>query len=320
MSKQRSASFEKLRAAIAEPITRETIDQYRDVYAIDSLDAEERAEIEALLIAQLEKNDGRAADVLADMGSARAIAPLQGRLDAAVPGLMRLAAARALRALGDDAGVAAVADVLRGGNQHERLSAVSALTMWAGAAAAVAADVETALLGALGDADSSVRSAATKRLLELHGLGELNQSYRDRLGLLQNRMSSPLASVREEAARELAEILARRKAGESPEQLGLTWQADESAEPLRSFAESLRSKAPPWDQAYALDGVEALPEVARRWVEDCLWHSLPSDPRAARALARLKVQRARAPLREALPLTGGEVAAAIATALDALGG
>jgi hypothetical protein len=165
-----------------------------------------------------------------------------------------------------------------------------------------------------------VRSAAAQRLIELHGLGAYNQSYQDRLGPLQNRLSSPLASVRKDALAELNEIFARSEAGEAPETLGLTWRADETKEPLRSFAESLRSDAPPWQQDFALDGLSSLTGYTRRWVEDCLWHFLPTEPRAALALALAYLDGPRAvePLREALPLAAGATAAEIQTALSKL--
>ncbi len=310
---KKSKWLDEVRAGIEEPITRENLDQYRGILALDFLKGDERTEIEDLLISKLAENDGRAADALADGKVTRAIPALKDRLRAGVPGVMRLAAARALQKLGDTSGIEAVQDVAKSGSDpHERLSAVSALGTWGG-------EAEQALESSLADDNSSVRSAATKQWIELHGLGAFKRTYRDRLGLLQNRVASPLASVRQQAIDELRDIFARSKAGETPEQLGLTWQADEGQEPLRSFAESLRSKAPPWEHDYAIAGVEALDAAARRWVEDCLWHTLPTDPRAARALASLHVQRALAPLREALPLANGETAKAIEEAIATLG-
>lgn len=310
---QRSKWFEEVRAGIEEPITRGNLDQYRGIIALDFLKGEERREIEDLLIAKLAKHDGRAADALADANVVRAIPALQACTATEVPAIMRLAAARALHKLGESSALATVKEVMSGAaDPQDRLSAVSAARLWKGD------EVFAALEQSLQDASPSVRSAATKRLIEQQGLGAFTRDYRDRLGLLQNRMTSPLESVRRAALAELKEVLTRHKAGETPEQLGLTWQADESQEPLRSFAESLRSKAPPWDRDYAIAGVDALDETARRWVEDCLWHTLPTDPRAARALASLGVTRALEPLREAQRLANGETAAAITAAIETL--
>lgn len=339
----RSPWFEVLRASIVAPITRDNLEAYRAFELVDHLDVAERALIEELLISRLARDDGRAADALAALGTQRARPALIARLAPDVPALMRLAAARALRELGERAGAAAdeagaaaeaagaaadaadavaaagaageaaVAAVLRGGAAaHERLSALSALSLWRGAAA------ERAVAAALEDDDALVRSAATRQLIERRGLGAHVEGFRDRLGLLQNRMASPLPGVRAEARAELDEIFAGYAAGASAEALGLTWRADERVEPLRSFTASLRSAAPPWQHAYALAGVAELPERERRWVEDCLWHWLPSDPRAARALAHLRVRRAVQPLREALALAPPEVAAAIEEALRQL--
>lgn len=310
---KRSKWFEEVRAGIEAPITRENLDQYPGILALDFLEGDERREIEDLLIAKLAADDGRAADALADAKVTRAIPALQERASSSPWPVMRLAAARALHTLGDRSALATVKEVMSsGGDPNDRLSAVSAARLWSGN------EVFAALEQALHDPTPSVRSAATRELIEQQGLGAFTRNYRDRLGLLQNRMTSPLPSVRQAALAELKELLTRHKAGETPEQLGLTWQADESQEPLRSFAESLRSKAPPWDRDYAIAGVDALDAPARRWVEDCLWHTLPTDPRAARALAALGVTRALEPLREALPLASGETAESITAAIETL--
>ncbi len=310
---KRSKWFKEVRAGIEAPITPASLDQYQGILALDFLEGDERREIEDLLIAKLAADDGRAADALADAKVTRAIPALQERAASSPWPVMRLAAARALHKLGDSSALATVKEVMSGGDDpNDRLSAVSAARLWSGD------EVFAALERSLQDPNPSVRSAATRELIEQQGLGAFTRNYRDRLGLLQNRMTSPLASVRQAALAELKDLLTRHKAGETPEQLGLTWQADESQEPLRSFAESLRSKAPPWDHDYALAGVDALDETARCWVEDCLWHTLPTDPRAARALASLGVTRALEPLREAQPLAGGETAAAIAAAIETL--
>lgn len=295
-------------------MTWSNIDEYSGVGALHLLKGDERSEAEDILFERLTHNDGRAAYALADIGSTRAIEPLRACLPRSIPGLMRLAATRALHQLGDESGREAAIDVLRNGNVMERQTATSVLGLFSGA------EVEQALAGAFDDPDSDVRSAAAGKLIKLRGLGDFNRTYQDRLGLLQNRLSSPLAAVRADALADLRDIFARIERGESPEQIGLTWRADDEHEPLLRFSESLRSNAPPWQDDFAVDIVAQLTGHERRWAEDCLWHFLPTDPRAARAFGRLGVERAIAPLRELLPTASGAVAIEVAAALWRLSG
>jgi HEAT repeat protein len=311
---KKSKWFENFLAGVRAPMTWSNIDEYHGLGAFNFLKGDERTEAEDILIERLTHNDGRAAYALADIGCARAIEPLRARLPASIPGLMRVAAATALQRLGDDSGRAAAIDVLRSGNAMEQQSAVSTLGVLGGA------DVEQALEGAFDAPSDDVRSAAAGTLIKLHGLQEFNRTYQDRLGLLQNRLSSPLATVRADARAELHDIFARSARGESPEQLGLTWRADDEHEPFRSFALSLQSNAPPWQDDFPLQFIASLAGHERTWAEDCLWHSLPTDPRAARAFASLGVKRAIAPLREVLPMASGAVAIEAAAALWRLAG
>jgi HEAT repeat protein len=311
-AKQRSKWFDTFVAGVREPMTWSNIDAYNGADALHLLEGDERTEAEDILFERLAHNDGRAAHALAEIRSTRAIAPLRARLSASVPAMMRVAAALALHQLGDDSGRAAAIDVLRTGSWSEQQSAIAMLGLLGGR------DVEQALERALDVADSGVRSASAGTLIRLHGLADYNRSYQDRLGLLQNRLSSPLATVRGDAIAELNEIFARHAHGESPERLGLTWRADDEHGPLLQFSESLRSNAPPYHDDVALDVVERLTGDARRWAEDCLWHFLPSDPRAARAFAHLGVTRAIAPLHEVLQTATGRVASEAAAALRTL--
>jgi PBS lyase HEAT-like repeat len=247
---------------------------------------------------------------LAEIGSTRAIGPLKARLADTAPGAMRVASALALRLLGDDSGRDAAIDVLhRGEFPTDRQSAVSALALFSGIS------VDRALERAIDDPDSGVRSASAGMLIELHGLKSFNRTYQDRLGLLQNRCSSPLATVRADALAELRDIFTRHQRGESPEELGLTWLAADDRPPLQAFSESLRGREPPWQDDFAVDVVAQLTGTERTWAEDCLWHFLPTDPRAARAFARLGVPRAIAALRELLPMATGIIAIEVAAAL-----
>jgi HEAT repeat protein len=311
---KKSKWFEEFVAGVRAPMTWANIDEYHGLAAFNHLSGAERTEAEDILIERLTHNDGRAAYALAEIGCTRALAALRARLPASIPGLMRLAAATALHRLGDDSGRAAAIDVLGVGDRMERLSAVSALGQWGGA------DVEQALEGAFADADSTVRSSAAGTLIQLHGLQEHNRTYQDRLGQIQNRLSLPLATVRADALTELHDIFARSERGESPEQLGLTWRADDEHEPFLTFALSLQSDAPPWHDDFPLQIIASFAGPERRWAEDCLWQFLPTDPRAARAFASLGVKRAIAPLREVLPGASGALAIEVAAALWRLSG
>lgn len=307
-ARTKSKWFQELVAGVNEPITSSNLDAYAGVGSLALLTGDERTEAEDILIDRLARNDGRAAYALADIGCTRALAPLRDRLASAVPANMRVAAALALHRLGDDAGLATLIDVLRTGYWAERLSALSVLGELGGA------EVERALEAAFADPESMVRSAAASTLIKLHGLGDFLHSYRDRLGQLRGRLASPLATVRAEALAELHDIFARGERGESPEQLGLTWQADDEQEPVRTFVASLQS-APPWQDEFPLELIESLPDRERAWAVNCLWHFLPIDPRAARAFASLRTDRAIAPLRELLPTARGAVAIEAAAAL-----
>jgi hypothetical protein len=310
---QKSEWFQKFLAGVQAPMTWANIDEYSSVGALHLLKGAERTEAEDILIERLTHNDGRAAYALADIACKRAIDPLRARLSATVPAMMRVAAALALHRLGDDAGRAAAIDVLAAGGPLEQQSALSALALIGGA------DAERALERAFDATDATVRSAAAGILITLHGLQDYNRGYQDRLGLLQNRLASPLATVRAAALAELHDIFARHARGESPAQLDLTWRADDQQEPLRTFATSMQSSAPPWQDDFPLEIIAALKGYARTWAEDCLWHFLPGDPRAARAFASLGVTRAVGPLREVLPSATGALATEVAAALRRLG-
>jgi HEAT repeat protein len=306
---KKSHWFERFVASVLEPMTWSNIAEYSGVGALRLLEGEERAEAEDLLFERLTHNDGRAAYALAEIGSARAIEPLRACLAATVPGGMRVAAAMALQQLGDDSGRDAAIDVLRSGTALDQQSAMSVLALLGGEG------VEAALERALAANDASVRGDAARTMISLHHLGAYKGGYQQRLGLLQNRCSSPLATVRADALAELREIFARHERGESPEQLGLTWRADDERPPLLAFSESLRGREPPWQRDFAVEVVEQLAGTERTWAEDCLWHFLPTDPRAARAIARLGVVRAIPALRELLPTATGVVAVEVAAAL-----
>jgi hypothetical protein len=127
---------------------------------------------------------------------------------------------------------------------------------------------------------------------------------------------SSLATVREEALAELQAILARREAGETTEELGLTWHADNEAAPLRGFLESVGGD----DEDYPVDGLRNLTGRERTLVENLLLLRLDKDRRAVRAAGRLAVHRAIEPLRELRQSTRGDARAEIESVLESLTG
>lgn len=307
---KRSPSFEAFVASVLEPMTWSNISEYSNVGALLLLKGDEREEAEELLFERLRQHDGRAASALAELGRARAIAPLRALLADTAPGGMRLAAAQALLRLGDDSGLCAAQEVaLHGEDPTSRQLAVSALATFPGGAEPRVLEL------AIDDPDPNVRSAAARVLIASHQLQGFNVSYQDKLGLLQNRCSSQLASVRAAALAELREIFVRHERGESPEQLGLTWRAADDRPPLAELRESFRGREEPWREDFAVDVIAQLTGMERTWAEDCLWHFLPTDPRSARALSALGVTRAIPALRELLPIAQGEVQLETAIAL-----
>jgi HEAT repeat protein len=311
-----SAQFDRFVATVNAPIRfrRDDIDGFAIGIGLHLLTGEERVQGEDLLIGKLGTDDGRFANALAEVGCTRAIPALAERAAASASPAMRLFAARALLALGDDSGRSAMADLLRtgAGDRHDRAAAVTLLAEFPDP------DMDLIWDTAVAEPHESVRSSATAALIGLHGLADYNTSYRDVLGGIHARMFSPLRSVREDAMSDLRAVLARRAAGETPQQLGLTWQADDQTEPVKSFIDSIHNEDPPWAQCYAIDGLSALPGPGRRWVEDMLLGLLHRDRRAARAVAVLRVRRAIGPLRELLETADGAIATQATAALRQL--
>ena len=311
-----SAQFDRFVATVNAPIRfrRDDIDGFAIGIGLHLLAGPERIQAEDTLIGKLGTDDGRLAGALAEVGCTRAIPALAERASASASPAMRVAAARALLALGDDSGRAALADLLRtgAGDRHDRAAAITLLAEFPDP------DLDLLWDTAAADPHDSARSSATAALISLHGLAEYNTSYRDVLGGIHARMFSPLRSVREDAMTDLRTVVARTAAGDTPRQLGLTWQADDQTEPVRTFIDSIHNHHPPWAQSYAIDGLAALPGPGPRWVEDMLLGLLHRDPRAAHAAATLHLRRAIEPLRELLRTAEGDIAAHATAALRQL--
>ncbi|HEX4813095.1 MAG TPA: hypothetical protein VFV66_10135 [Nonomuraea sp.] len=308
----RSAEFQRFLDGVNAPValTRDRIDEIPDIGSFYLLNSEEKDEAEDILIAMLATDDGRAAAALAEVGCVRAVpALIEATTEAAAP-VMRVCAARALLALGSDAGHAALVRMLRAheGSGIDRGAAVMLLTEFPDP------DQELLLEVASTDPDMTARSEAVHALLTVVGLDGEETEQGELLLSIAGRLLSSLTAVRNEALAELRAILAAWAAGTTAEALGLTWRADPRNRPLRRFWDSL-------DSTRADFRVEGLPELTgreRTLVENLVLLRLHADRRAVRAAGRLGVHRAIEPLRELLGSATGHAREEIRSVLDTL--
>jgi len=308
----RSAAFRRFVAAVNTPVTlsRDSLDELPGVGVIHDLDAEERVEAENVLIAKLADNDGRVATALADIGCERAIPALvQATTEAAAP-TMRVFAARALLRLGDHSGRDALTRMLRthDGSAIDRGSAARLLADFPDP------DREILLEAASTEPDSLAGTQATRALLTVAGLDGEDTRWGEVLLSISGRLRSTLPSVRAEAADELRAVLAKWDAGETAEELGLTWRADKQDKVLGRFITSINGPEP----EFGVDGLDELTGRERTLVENRVLLRLHVDRRAVRAAGRLKVRRAIEPLRELLGSAEGEERDEIKSVLDSL--
>lgn len=308
----RSSLFEEFLAAVNAPLrfTRDELDELPGVGALHLLEGEERIEAEDILIARLGSNDGRVANALADVGCARAIPALIEATGEAASPTMRVFAARALLRLGDESGRAALVGMLRDHTTpaHDRGTAATLLAEFPDP------DKELLLAVASTDPAPSVRSSAVDAVFTVWDLTDEVTLWGEVLLSIGGRLLSSLASVRQEALAELRVILARLDAGETAEELGLTWSADRDTEPLYSFVESIEGSEPDFPTA----GLENLTGRERTLVENLVLLRLDKDRRAVRAAGRLAVHRAVEPLRELSGLARGAEREEIEAVLAAL--
>lgn len=309
-----SELFEMFLAGVNTPISfnRDVIDEIPNIGALRLLDGEERVEAEDILIAMLAKNDGRAANALADVGCRRAIPALTRATTAAAPPGMRVFAAAALLKLGSQAGRPALVRMLRthDGDSLDRGMAANLLTEFPDP------DKELLLETALSDPDGSVRSAATNAALAVWGLNNQDMLHGEVLLSIRGRMWSSLSTVRNEALAELRTILARLDAGETAERLGLLWRADMRIKPLRRLVAALDRDT----MNYPVDGLRDLTGRERTLVENLVLLRLHEDRRAVRAAGVLGVHRAIEPLRELHRTAEGHARTEIESVLATLTG
>jgi HEAT repeat protein len=302
-----SEALQRFLESVTAPLTRTNLEDY-DLGAMRNVEPEERAAVEDVLADRLAAGDGRAASALAELASPRAIQILKQGLALPVPRAAFVATARALGQLGDDAGEAPLLDALEHGNAFERKMAASGLRYFHSGIA------EAALLKAMSDVDAGVRGNAFGALVVARGLKPYDGSYRDRIGLTYPLLGSPLAAVRSIAIDDVRELLARLDAGDSPATLDLA-PVDDSQGPPARWMESLRTTEAPWADDLALDALDALHGRERRWAEDVLLGYLQLDPRAPRAAAHGRMDRAIAALREVMQRYAGAVQIEAAGAL-----
>jgi hypothetical protein len=77
------------------------------------------------------------------------------------------------------------------------------------------------------DPSSSVQSSAITAVFEAYGLDGDETARGEMLRSVADRILSPLAAVRDEAAAELRAVLTRVENGETPAEVGLTWRSDD---------------------------------------------------------------------------------------------
>jgi hypothetical protein len=280
--------FDLFVASVAAPLTQSNIDDY-DLVSLAQLTGHERSRAEDILLERLDLGDGRAANGLAFIHSTRALLPLQTKLSKSSGAHLRVAAALAMHRLGDDSGLDTIIDVLKTGGIFERMAAASALAEF------VAPEAEAALVDALTDSNDDMKSSALSSLAKRYGWVKYQDSFKQPLALMYARIASPLAAVRSEALADLQTWIAGMKAGQSPDQLGLTFVANDGQDPLRGFVESLQDPDVP---TLKLDGLATLAGPELKWVEDLLMVRMPGDHRAVVALERLGSKRAEAALKE----------------------
>jgi hypothetical protein len=280
--------FELFVASVAAPMGQHTIDDY-DLVSLAQLTGDERSRAEDILLERLDFGDGRAANALAFIHSTRALLPLQKKLAKSLGPHLRVAAALAMHRLGEDSGLDTIIDVLKTGGIFERMAAASALADF------VAPEAEAALLDALTDSNDDMKSSALSSLVRRYGWVNYQDSFKQPLALMYARIASPLATVRSDALAELRTWIAGMKAGQSPDQLGLTFVANDEQDPLRGFVASLQDPDAP---ALKLDGLETLAAPEQKWVEDLLMVRMPADHRAVAALRQVGSKRTEAALQD----------------------
>jgi HEAT repeat protein len=307
-----SSLFERFKAGVNASLRfhPDEMDDLPGARLLPLLEGEERIAAEDILIAKVERDDGRAAVALAEFGCVRAIPALVRAATESTERLMRVFAARALLRLGDESGRAAMVAMLRNPTDRvdERDDAVRLLAEFP------EPDKSLLLEVALLDPHPFVRSSAVHAVLTACGLGDRVTSRGDVLLSIAGRMMSTLRSVRQEAFDQLREILARIDAGETASDLGLTARVDRDEEPLYSFYQSIEGDQPDFPIAGLLD----LPAPALLLVHNSILLRLDKDPRAVRAAGRVGVRRAIEPLREMLRSATGDERADIEAALAIL--
>lgn len=316
-----SPEFEEFLSGLNTPVTlsRDSMDEIPHIGALYDLVGDERVEAEDILIAALATHDGRVATALADADCVRAIPALVQETSDAAPPIMRVFAARALLRLGDFSGRDALVRMIRDheGSEFDRGSAARLLAEFPDP------DRELLIQAASTDPSTITRTQAIRALFTVLGLDDDDTLRSDMTLTISGRLLSPLSTVRDEAVAELRAILARIDAGDTAEMVGLTWQVDQSNEPLQRFLDTLDtmdSTEDDYQEDYAIEGLEELTGQERTYVENLVLVRLPIERRAVRAAGRLGVRRAVEPLRELLRKTRGDGRREIQSALDSIAG
>jgi hypothetical protein len=287
-----SADFERFEKSLHRSGTREAVEGY-DLDALESLSGAERARAEELIIEQLKNRDYRAAEALDILGTPAAVAALREALPAA-SGLLLACLAHSLQARDPDAARAAAFTALRSADESARMGGLQVLRGFRGE------DVDAALLAAVDDRSSSVRSLAAEAVFQRLGLSPYAVPRR-RLALLRMRLNSEFESLRKPAFAELVSLVDRLRAGHTPETLGLVQAKPTDSPAMEAWLRSIRSDVDqaPYTEDFDLAALDALDAEDRAWAELALTGWLRRfDPRAPRAFRHLGSRLAVEPMRE----------------------
>jgi len=149
------------------------------------------------------------------------------------------------------------------------------------------AGVETALDQSFDDPNAMFARNAAGPLTSSDGLTELRTAIKQRLGLLHNRLSSPLRTTCRRRAGRAARYLCAQRAGRVADQLASPARPTISTSRFLSFAKRLAGSRATMQDDFAVDLIAQPPAASARGPRTALFHFLPTDPAAARAFARL---------------------------------
>lgn len=270
----------------------------------------EKLEAGVLLTSRiLEHGDIRAMLTVAALGDQKAIPALEHAAKAEPPHIRGTANLALARLKGDKSAITQVIHDLKEGPDSVRTAAAYEL------ARLDRPDATLALIDALSDPLMTVRVHAIEGSLRQLGLEPLAEPRESPLSTLQVKLYTCLAAVYVPAAKTLKELLLQVLEGKSPKLLKLVPQQSTHPDRLQRFVRSMLK------EAYQVDLLPTLSPQERAWAEAITVAALDrQDPRAAVALAQLKLTDAVPALKEAVerPDVSPAFQAAVTSALESL--